>query len=298
MSALLRRLDAPAPRPLSWGLVNAEAISATAARCLLVELETWPKPGLVSHVDSGSHTDMDADTFRASAAAIAPYFRALAEAGAQGCGMGRLRVIGLEAEAAMLAATSGVNTHRGAIFGMGLLCAAAGARAGGRIDAALSLGTIVSRLWGDGIQDGPIPLHSHGSRVSRRYGAAGARQEAARGFPSVYNIGVPALRRGAINAPGNPEAARVEACFALIAAVEDTNLLHRAGPSGLRFAHLAARRFLEDGGVGRPDWRERAQVVHESFVARRLSPGGSADLLAMTLFVAAYEEASAERCAR
>jgi triphosphoribosyl-dephospho-CoA synthase len=295
MSALLRRPDAPVPAAPAWGLVNAESVSATAARCLLTELETWPKPGLVSHVDSGSHTDMDADTFRASAAAIAPHFRALAEAGAEGCGMGRLRVIGLEAEAAMLAATSGVNTHRGAIFGMGLLCAAAGARASGRTDAGLSLGATVSRLWGDGILDGPIPLHSHGSRVSRRYGAAGARLEAAQGFPSVYRIGVPALRRGAINAPGDPEAARVEACFALIAAVEDTNLLHRAGPSGLRFAHLAARRFLDEGGVARPDWRARAQAVHESFIARRLSPGGSADLLAMTLFVEAQEAASAVR---
>ena len=119
----------------------ARAIAASAVQSLLLELETWPKPGLVSHVDRGSHDDMDADTFRASAAAIEPYFHALADAGARGCGMGRLRVIGLEAEAAMFAATSGVNTHRGAIFGLGLLCAAAGARAGGRIDPAIVVGS-------------------------------------------------------------------------------------------------------------------------------------------------------------
>jgi triphosphoribosyl-dephospho-CoA synthase len=113
--------------------------------------------------------------------------------------------------------------------------------------------------------------------------------EAAQGFPSVCQIGLPALRRRALNAPNDAEAARVEACFALIAAVEDTNLLHRAGPSGLRFARLAAQEFLDEGGVGRPDWRERARSVHESFVARKLSPGGSADLLAMTLFVDALE---------
>ena len=82
-----------------------------------------------------------------------------------------------------------------------------------------------------------------------------------------------------------PQAARVEACFALIAALEDTNLLHRGGLAGLRFAQRAARQFLDEGGVGRPDWRERAQAVHDGFVRRRLSPGGSADLLAMTLFV-------------
>ena len=268
---------------------DARAIAARAVHCLLLELETWPKPGLVSHVDSGSHDNMDADTFRASAAAIAPYFRAAVEAGARGCGMDRLRVIGLEAEAAMLAATSGVNTHRGAIFGMGLLCAAAGARARGQIDPLVTLGTVVARLWGDSILDGPIPPHSHGSRAHRRFGAGGARMEAAQGFPSVCQIGLPALRRRALNAPNDAEAARVEACFALIAAVEDTNLLHRAGPSGLRFARLAAQEFLDEGGVGRPDWRERARSVHESFVARKLSPGGSADLLAMTLFVDALE---------
>ncbi|MFL1877236.1 triphosphoribosyl-dephospho-CoA synthase, partial [Hansschlegelia beijingensis] len=82
-------------------------VAASAANCLLLELETYPKPGLVSHVDSGSHDDMDAATFRASAAAIEPFFGKLAEAGADGAGMSRLRIIGLEAEAAMRAATAG-----------------------------------------------------------------------------------------------------------------------------------------------------------------------------------------------
>ena len=233
---------------------------------------------------------MNADILRSSAAAIAPYFAALAEAGGRASRMERLRIIGLEAETAMREATHGINTHRGAIFGLGLLCAAAGARADGRIDPGLSLGAAVSRLWGDGILDGPVLLHSHGEAARRHFGAGGARGEAALGFPSVYRIGLPALKRGTLKATGDPEAARVEACFALIAAVEDTNLLHRGGSAGLSFARAAARRFLEGGGVGRPGWRDRARIVHESFVARWLSPGGSADLLAMTLFVDACED--------
>ncbi|MCP3368006.1 triphosphoribosyl-dephospho-CoA synthase MdcB [Bradyrhizobium cajani] len=265
------------------------AIGDLAADCLVMELETWPKPGLVSHVDNGSHDDMDAGTFRRSAAAIKPYFQHLADAGALGCGLGRLRIIGLEAERAMLVATSGVNTHRGAIFGLGLLCAAAGARAGGWIDPALSLGDVVARLWGASILDGPVLLHSHGSAARRRFHAGGARLEAARGFPSVYRTGLPALRGAATAVPGDAEAARVETCFALIAAVEDTNLLHRGGLDGLCFARREARRFIEAGGVRATGWRARAQSIHESFVARRLSPGGSADLLAMTLFVAARQ---------
>ncbi|PPQ21275.1 triphosphoribosyl-dephospho-CoA synthase MdcB [Bradyrhizobium sp. AC87j1] len=286
ITAALRSAEPRAPR---WtGIASdASAIGDVAADCLVLELETWPKPGLVSHVDNGSHDDMDVDTFRRSAAAIRPHFQRLADAGALGCGMGRLRIIGLEAERAMLAATSGVNTHRGAIFGLGLLCAAAGAKAGGLVDPALPLGHVVARLWGRSILDGPVLLHSHGSAVRRRFHAGGARIEAAQGFPSVYRIGLPALRRRA--APDDVESARVEACFALIASVEDTNLLHRGGLEGLRFAHRAARRFIDVGGVRADGWRARARSIHEDFVARRLSPGGSADLLAMTLFVDAHE---------
>jgi triphosphoribosyl-dephospho-CoA synthase len=93
-----RRADPSAA--LARFVPDGRAIAASAVQSLLLELATWPKPGLVSHVDRGSHDDMDTATFRASAAAIEPYFHALADAGARGCRMGRLRVIGLEAEAA------------------------------------------------------------------------------------------------------------------------------------------------------------------------------------------------------
>jgi triphosphoribosyl-dephospho-CoA synthase len=121
MTAALRQPTRGMPRYV------ADHVADSAKAALLAELETWPKPGLVSHVDSGSHTDMDATTFRASATAIAPFYDQLAVAGAAGSGMNTLREIGLEAERAMMAATGAVNTHRGAIFGLGLICAAAGA---------------------------------------------------------------------------------------------------------------------------------------------------------------------------
>ncbi len=295
MNALPTLSPRPVPADVRDDLArDLDAIAACAVECLLLELETWPKPGLVSHVDAGSHDDMDAGTFRASAAAIAPYLRALAGAGADGSAMARLRLIGIEAEAAMLAATRGINTHRGAIFGLGLLCAAAGARLAGLAPRQDSLGAIVSRLWGRDIVDGPVLLHSHGGAARRRFGAGGARLEAAGGFPTIYGVGLPSLQRGIAAAPGNAEAARIEACFALIAALEDTNLLHRGGLDGLRFARDAARAFLDAGGVRRPGWRDHARLVHEGFVARRLSPGGSADLLAMTLFVATQDEGEGE----
>lgn len=232
---------------------------------------------------------MDATTFRRSTMAIAPYFEALAGAGGCGCGMDILRVIGIDAEAAMLEATGGVNTHRGAIFGLGLLCAAASAQAAGRVHPGLNLGAAVAGLWGECIGSGPALLHSHGQAARLRHGAGGAREEAARGFPSIYKVALPALREATVLAPGDAEAARVQACFALIATLEDTNLLHRGGADGLRYARSAADCFLTRGGVGRPDWRTDAEAVHRAFVARRLSPGGSADLLAMALFVAEWE---------
>lgn len=258
-------------------------IAALAHAALMLELLTAPKPGLVSHRDRGSHDDMTAQTFRASADAIRPFLRRLAEAGVTRAPMAALRGIGLEAEAAMMAATCGVNTHRGTIFGLGLLCAAAG-----RAAARTSLGGIVAREWGAAIAVGPIPMHSHGTGALRRHGAGGARLEAASGFPSLYRIGLPALRAG--RRLDDDEAARVHCLFALMAEVQDTNLLHRGGAEGAAFARSSARAFMAAGGVGRPGWREDAHALHRQFVTRRLSAGGCADLLAMTLFVAAFED--------
>ena len=164
--------------------------------------------GLVSHLDSGSHSDMDASTFRASAIAIAPFFGQLAVAGAAGCDMDGLREIGVEAERAMLAATGGINTHRGAIFGLGLLCAAAGAAWSGSAHArwdwrAKILAATVTQRWGHAILRGPIPLHSHGTNALRQFGAGGARAQAAAGFPIALDVGLPALRLGRRLAPGD-----------------------------------------------------------------------------------------------
>ncbi len=264
---------------------DACRIGAAAEAALRAELAAWPKPGLVSHVDAGSHDDMDATSFEASIAAISPFFADLARAGAAGAGMGRLREIGLAAEAAMLRATGGVNTHRGAIFGLGLLAAAAGARAapGGPIPPG-ALGAHVHAAWRGGILAGPAGGHRPGAAARRRYGAGGAPSEAGAGFPTLYAVGLPALRRAA---PGN--AAHVAACMALIATVEDTNLLHRGGPGGASFAQAAARGFLDEGGTDRPGWELRAERMHRAFIARHLSPGGAADLLSMTLFVDAIE---------
>jgi len=262
---------------------RAALFGALASECLHLEIDTYPKPGLVSLVDNGSHRDMDAALLQGSADLLEPYFAELAAAGAAGAEMGRLRVIGIEAERAMLAATGGVNTYRGAIFGLGLLCAAAGFR--DACGSGHSLGRIVANLWGEAIVSGPVPLHSHGAVAGRRFGAGGARQQAAAGFPLLYRVGLPALRHGFDLAPGDAEAARVQCCLALIAELDDTNLLHRGGEAGLAYARAAAASFIGRGGIAVPGWREEAVALHAAFVERNLSPGGAADMLAMTLFL-------------
>jgi triphosphoribosyl-dephospho-CoA synthase len=267
-----------------------ELIADQAVLALLRELAAWPKPGLVSHVDSGSHTDMDAAVLQASAMALRPFFVELARAGQDGSDMGRLRTIGLRAETAMLAVTGGVNTHRGAIFGLGLLCAAAGAIAQISIEgaavASMRLGEVVRRRWRR--RSGEVRSRSSAMALAR----CGATARAAPGLrrpvdfaTSTRRVGRPCGRAAACG----PTTLTLQACFALIASVCDTNLLHRGGADGMRYATETAATFLSQGGVGAPDWRARAATVHAVFVARRLSPGGCADLLAMTLFVDALE---------
>lgn len=261
---------------------DAEQLGRLASLCLNLEVATFPKPGLVSHIDNGAHRDMDAILLCRSAHALRPFFQDLAVAGAAGAGMDRLRAIGIAAERTMLEVTCGVNTHRGAIFGLGLLCAAAGYRKAHGVRR--PLGRLIAERWGEAIVAGPVCLRSHGAIAGRLYGAGGARAEAASGFPSVYDLALPALLAGRRLAPHDDEAARIQACMTLVATVTDTNLLHRGGAEGLRYAQDCASAFLALGGVGCPDWRARAFEIHQAFVARNLSPGGSADLLAMALF--------------
>jgi len=267
---------APIPR------AQPARLGRLATECLHLELETYPKPGLVSPVDSGAHKDMDVALMRRSADALEPYFIELAAAGAE---MAELRCVGVAAEFAMLNATGGINAHRGAIFGLGLLVAAAGA--GG--PASESLGARVARRWGAAIRGCPPSVQSHGGRMSRRHRVGGASAQAAAGFPALYGEALPALTEGEALSNGAQERARVQALFRLIAVLDDTNLLHRGGAAGLAFAKAEAAAFLTAGGVAQPDWRTSAEAIHARFVARNLSPGGAADLLAMALFVRAVE---------
>ena len=247
---------------------RAQRMGRAAIAALYDELALAPKPGLVSFVDSGSHSDMDAATFMRSLFALRHYFPRIAMLGAAGAPFESLQALGITAEARMLQATSGINTHRGAVFTLGLICAAAGSRQ-----------TLIAQ-WGDALQARRHRTStSNGQRAARALGLRSVGEEAALGFPIVFDCAVPALaaaRRQGLS----DQAARLQTLFHIIAQLDDTNLAHRGGSAGLRFAQSQARDFLDAGGAARPDAITHAQSIHRAFIARRLSPGGAADVLA------------------
>ena len=120
----------PACLPRPQDRAEAARLGRLAIASLHAELALAPKPGLVTPSDAGSHADMDARTFWRSLAALRGYFEAIAQAGLAQAPFDALRRLGLQAEDAMLRATDGINTHRGAIFSLGLLTAAAARSAG------------------------------------------------------------------------------------------------------------------------------------------------------------------------
>lgn len=287
------------PVPAASARFHADAhsvfarIDELACWALWRELACHPKPGLVSPADAGSHADMDADTFMRSIGALQGYFGEMAEAGAAGADFAALNAIGRRAERCMYDATGGRNTHRGAVFSLGLLAASAGRGVAG----ARSLCLGVARAWGrDILASRPSGGRANGDFVRLRYGAPGAREEAAAGFPTVVLHGLPALRAAEAGGLG-AGAAAVHALFAIMAVLDDNNVLFRGGPEGLAFVRAEACGFLAQGGMLTADAVERAAAVHRRFVERRLSPGGAADLLAATLFVAACEDSGNAVCA-
>ncbi|PTT54151.1 triphosphoribosyl-dephospho-CoA synthase MdcB, partial [Stenotrophomonas sp. HMWF022] len=266
------------PLPACGATVDSARLGRLAIASLHTELACAPKPGLVTPFNSGSHDDMDASTFLRSLFALRHYFTAVARAGAAGAPFTVLRDHGIAAEAAMLAATAGINTHRGAIFSLGLLvAAAAGCR---RVhDHAVSGAQVCLAVqqWKDALIAAPLDPHSPGQRARARHGVCGVREQAAAGYPVLRELALPTLRH-ALDSGLPRDAALCHTLMQLVAQVDDLNLLHRGGAEGLRWAQQQATAFLSSGGAFAPDWRMRLQSMGNAFVMRRLSPGGSADL--------------------
>ncbi len=251
-------------------------LGAVATRALLRELATTPKPGLVDRENNGAHRDLSYGRLEASAHALMPTFAAIA-ASARGelpslALREHLGELGRRGERDMLRASGGTNTHRGAIWALGLLTAAAvapGERTARRI--ARHAGELAR------MHDRFAPLTaSHGRAVARRFAAGGARGEAASGFGNVIAIALPALRRG------EPLS---DVFLRLVATVDDTCVLHRGGLPALALAKRGARRALHAGGSRTGAGVASIRALERALLTHNASPGGCADLLAAALFL-------------
>ena len=297
----------------------ARRIAYCAEKALLYEVSVTPKPGLVDRADSGCHRDMDYHTFLDSIASLPPYFEICAAEGAacaagevDGTGGGpallltKLRGPGLAAEKEMLRATGGVNTHKGAIFILGILAAAAGyclAQKSGETDSRFTDGilTVAGRIAAPSLQDleGPMQAGTEGQGVLgersepeteglRQYrtdGCTGVRGEAAQGFPSLRSCALPVLR-GALAEGQTWNDAGVSAILSLILTVDDTTLLKRCkGRDGLETERAYLRTLL----AGYPP-KEAAALLNERWSKAGISAGGCADLLGAAFFLLFLEQ--------
>lgn len=268
----------------------SEYIGAKAYGALLLEVSTTPKPGLVDRNNKGAHRDMGMKHFFASANALRSFLCKFAETGYLTRDLppeeafAKLRPIGLEAEQAMLKATHDVNTHKGAIFSLGLLCAAAG-----RVD---PFNWSTDHLLGqcramcrdilldfDGIT--PENARTEGERLYAQYGITGVRGQAMDGFPAVKEVGLPVFRDG-LKRGLSVNDAGCAALLHLIAATDDTNLIHRSDRQTQLAVKAQVSALLDETPYPSLDQIEQ---LDRAFIERNLSPGGCADLLALTYFL-------------
>ncbi|HBZ94039.1 MAG TPA: triphosphoribosyl-dephospho-CoA synthase, partial [Pseudomonas sp.] len=236
---------------------------------------------------SGAHTDLHLVLMPASALALWPSFKAMAEAAQRRGAIGlQLRDdvgrIGREGEEEMLRVTGGVNTHRGAIWALGLLSSAAALDVSMLAPAQVALRAARLALLND--RAAPVTGDSHGAHVCRLYGVHGAREEAQLGFPSVIHQALPQLARSRAAGAGEQNA-RLDALLAIMTQLADTCVLYRAGMAGLTRMQSGARAVLAAGGCASLDGRRCLRDLERDMLHLRASPGGAADLLAATLFL-------------
>ncbi|MGM1035057.1 triphosphoribosyl-dephospho-CoA synthase [Peribacillus frigoritolerans] len=251
----------------------------SAVHSLIEEVELTPKPGLVDIINNGAHQDLSIELMRKSARSLKETFEQIALISYGNSPSLSLReeiaAIGRNGENRMFETTGGVNTHKGAIWAIGLLVAAAAMGKG-----CYAIKEIVS-LAGETARypDRHCPITAtNGMLVSAKYGVNGARAEAEQGFPHIVHVSMPMLKQARAFGFAENEA-QLYSLLALIASLDDTCILHRGGPEALIFAKRQAASVLTSGSL------EMLKALDEEFTRLNISPGGSADMLAATLFL-------------
>ena len=265
----------------------AGVIAEAAHGALLDEVRTTPKPGLVDLANCGAHRDMDLALFEKSADSLLPYFRDCAKMGMELCRMAPLRARGLEAEREMFAATGGVNTHKGMVYSMGLLTCGMGRALVTGEDAVRAAAALAAEDADVMLRRSKVAPTTNGGAVYTAFGARGALGEAAAGFPAAVFC---AERLAHYRARGDAHCGALALCD-VMARLEDTNLLHRGGAEGLSFVRQQAAQIALLPEASRIPALE---ALDRELIRRNLSPGGSADMLALGLLLCRWDALRAE----
>lgn len=275
---------------------DLKAIAILAYQSLVSEVQLAPKPGLVDPDSNGAHDDMDYPLFLKSIAALKVYLLAYIEAGYQSTSEQQLflalRQIGQEAENQMLLATNQINTHKGANFSYALILGAIG-----RASQTLTLSELVNLNFKpvfeivrdmtkglvsrDFSQIASKVQLSYGEQLYVEYGFTGIRGEAEAGYPSLEYIALPTLQKYRML----PEDDRhLLLMLTLMTEVQDMNLVHRGGIDGWQMVQKVAAEILQETD----DMvlvRRKLRQFDAQLIEAHLSPGGTADLLSLGIFL-------------
>lgn len=271
---------------------EAMEVARLALCSMLYEVSTSPSPGLVSPVSKGAHSDMDFFTFLKSTSSISYYLPIFVQIGIDYDDniLKRLREVGIKAEKDMLKATNGVNTQRGLLFLMGILCACAGSC----IKKGLSLNRYnISKecidICKDIVKDELYNIDkskklTNGEVLFLKYGIQGIRGEVEKGIPTVLKYGLPSLEDALKNKLCIKDALS-HTLINIMTNIEDTTVLNRCGIEGLNRMKSLAIKAMEFGGMKTLEGKNFISFMEEVFIKENISPGGAADILAATLFI-------------
>ena len=268
--------------------LSSDYLADLACQALAFEVQLAPKPGLVDPWSNGAHQDMTLQTFAASIEALRPYFKGYVQLGQAHTGapdqlFQALRQLGQEAEAAMLAATAGVNTHKGANFSFALLLGALGA-CHGDLEASWPLIKAMTQhlVTQDFAHLAQKTSLSYGERLYLEHGITGVRGEAAAGYPVLRQGLLPFVYQ---RQDLDQRQLWLQALVYLMATVQDGNLLHRGGLTALAQIQGEMSLLLSQlPDLSLAQLEERLIAYDQVLIERHLSPGGSADFLALGYF--------------
>ena len=269
---------------------DLQKVSQYLTQAILLEVSTHPKPGLVTRLSNGAHKDMSIFTFMMSSAVLSKAFNDLQDIGQAHRGtlaelFCKLRSYGVGAEAELLRVTKGVNTQRGILFAGGIVSAVSGyaMNMGLSRDALLPMiKEMAAGLVAKELKNLDHAAMTAGEKLYYKYGITGIRGEVENGFPSVVNYGLPALE-DAFDKGATINDALVHTLISLMTVVEDSNVIWRTDYDTLLEVQRIANNILSLGSVFTEKGRMAIAETERYFLQRRISPGGSADLLSVTI---------------